>query len=213
MFREGPLEAFVRHRRVDEGVKKTTRSRSDSTMVSCSAIVRRAASVRAVMQKSVSFRLSSCAARSIKAFVGSSTRKPSLSSLRRRSRFAVATMVTFRCQRTSNGLTFQHLDLEREIRPGAPSAGMLHDPNAFGGPQALAECPLDSPMHRNALIYRRKFFLAMLEVRTMSRQNFSLMISKENSRDFEFSDISASIDNDRSIFRRVNHTAHPRSRI
>jgi len=37
--------------------------------------------------------------------------------------------------------------------------------------------------HRNALIYKRKFFLAVPEVRTTSRQNFSLMISKENSRD------------------------------
>jgi hypothetical protein len=38
-------------------------------------------------------------------------------------------------------------------------------------------------MHRNALIYQRKFFLMTLEIRTTSRQNFSLMISKENSRD------------------------------
>jgi len=37
--------------------------------------------------------------------------------------------------------------------------------------------------HRNALIYKRKFFLPMLGIRTTSRQIFSLMISKENSRD------------------------------
>lgn len=37
--------------------------------------------------------------------------------------------------------------------------------------------------HRNALIYKRKFFLTMLGIRTTSRQNFLLMISKENSRD------------------------------
>lgn len=36
--------------------KKTERSRSDSIIVSCLAIVRRAASVSAVMQKSVSLR-------------------------------------------------------------------------------------------------------------------------------------------------------------
>ena len=38
-------------------------------------------------------------------------------------------------------------------------------------------------LHRNALICKRKFFLTRLEVRTTNRQNFSLMISKENSRD------------------------------
>jgi hypothetical protein len=38
-------------------------------------------------------------------------------------------------------------------------------------------------MHCNALIYRRKFFLTLLEIRTTSRQNFLLMIWKENSRD------------------------------
>jgi hypothetical protein len=37
--------------------------------------------------------------------------------------------------------------------------------------------------HGNALIYKSKFFLTLPEVRTTSRQNFSLMISKENSRD------------------------------
>jgi hypothetical protein len=41
-------------------------------------------------------------------------------------------------------------------------------------------------MHRNALIYKRKFFLTVLEIRTTSRQNFSLLISKENSRDSNF---------------------------
>jgi hypothetical protein len=35
----------------------------------------------------------------------------------------------------------------------------------------------------NALIYQRKFILMKLEIRTTGRQNFSLMISKENSRD------------------------------
>jgi len=38
-------------------------------------------------------------------------------------------------------------------------------------------------MHRNALIYRRKFFLPMLGIRTTTRQNFLLMIPKENPRD------------------------------
>jgi hypothetical protein len=37
--------------------------------------------------------------------------------------------------------------------------------------------------HRNALIYQRKFFLLTVKARLSSRQNFSLMISKENSRD------------------------------
>ena len=46
--------------------KKTARSRSERTSVSCSAMVRRAASVSAVMQKSVNLRRSSCAARSIR---------------------------------------------------------------------------------------------------------------------------------------------------
>jgi hypothetical protein len=41
-------------------------------------------------------------------------------------------------------------------------------------------------MHRNALIFKRKFFLTLLEIRTTSRQNFSLMISKENSRGLDF---------------------------
>jgi hypothetical protein len=37
--------------------------------------------------------------------------------------------------------------------------------------------------HCKALIYKRKFLLTMLEARTTSRQNFSLMIPKENSGD------------------------------
>jgi len=39
-------------------------------------------------------------------------------------------------------------------------------------------------MHRNALIYQRKFFLETLKTRPPSRQNFSLMISKGISRGF-----------------------------
>jgi hypothetical protein len=41
-------------------------------------------------------------------------------------------------------------------------------------------------MHRNSLIFQRNFFLAMLEIRTTSRQNFPLTISKENLRDSNF---------------------------
>jgi hypothetical protein len=41
-------------------------------------------------------------------------------------------------------------------------------------------------MHRNALIYQRKFFLPMLGIRTTTRQNFLLMISKENLADSAF---------------------------
>jgi hypothetical protein len=37
--------------------------------------------------------------------------------------------------------------------------------------------------HDNALIFQRKFFLTLLEIRTMSRQIFSLLISKKNLRD------------------------------
>lgn len=40
--------------------------------------------------------------------------------------------------------------------------------------------------HRNALIYKRKIFLLTVKARPSSRQNFSLMISKENSRDSNF---------------------------
>jgi|SRR5580704_11290792 hypothetical protein len=38
-------------------------------------------------------------------------------------------------------------------------------------------------MQRNALIYKRKIFLLTVETRPSSRQNFSLLISKEKSRD------------------------------
>jgi hypothetical protein len=38
-------------------------------------------------------------------------------------------------------------------------------------------------MHRNALIFKRKIFLLTVKARPSSRQNFSLMISKGNSRD------------------------------
>ena len=38
-------------------------------------------------------------------------------------------------------------------------------------------------MHRNALIYKRKIFLLTVKARPSNRQNFSLMISKGNSRD------------------------------
>jgi hypothetical protein len=37
--------------------------------------------------------------------------------------------------------------------------------------------------HGNALIFQRKFFLLTVKARPPSRLNFSLMISKENSRD------------------------------
>jgi hypothetical protein len=40
--------------------------------------------------------------------------------------------------------------------------------------------------HRNALIYQRKFFLLTVQTRPSSRQNFPLLISKENSRDSDF---------------------------
>jgi hypothetical protein len=39
--------------------------------------------------------------------------------------------------------------------------------------------------HGNALIFQRNFFWA-IETRPSSRQNSSLMISKENSRDLDF---------------------------
>jgi hypothetical protein len=41
-------------------------------------------------------------------------------------------------------------------------------------------------MHRNALIYLRKLFPMTVETRPSSRQNFSLLISKEKSRDSKF---------------------------
>src|SRR5882724_7866741 len=41
-------------------------------------------------------------------------------------------------------------------------------------------------MHRNALIYQRKFFLETLKTRPPSRQNFSLMISKGDLRGSDF---------------------------
>ena len=41
-------------------------------------------------------------------------------------------------------------------------------------------------IHRNALIYQRKFFLPMLGIRTTTRQNFLLMIPKENPGDPDF---------------------------
>jgi hypothetical protein len=37
--------------------------------------------------------------------------------------------------------------------------------------------------HRNALIFRRKFFLLTVKTRPSSRQNFPLLISKGNLRD------------------------------
>src|SRR5581483_3480500 len=40
--------------------------------------------------------------------------------------------------------------------------------------------------HGNALIFQRNFFLLTVKARLASRQNFSLMISKENSRDSVF---------------------------
>jgi hypothetical protein len=58
-------------------------------------------------------------------------------------------------------------------------------------------------MHRNALIYKRKIFLLAVKARPSSRQNFSLMISKQNSRDSNFArlrQLSPIIANDRSIF-------------
>jgi len=36
--------------------------------------------------------------------------------------------------------------------------------------------------HGNPLIYKRKIFLLTVKARPSSRQNFSLLISKENSR-------------------------------
>jgi hypothetical protein len=41
-------------------------------------------------------------------------------------------------------------------------------------------------MDRNALIYKRKIFLLTAKARPSSRQNFSLLISKEKSRDSKF---------------------------
>jgi hypothetical protein len=40
--------------------------------------------------------------------------------------------------------------------------------------------------HGNALIFQRNFFLLAVKARLASRQNFSLMISKKNSRDSDF---------------------------
>jgi hypothetical protein len=40
--------------------------------------------------------------------------------------------------------------------------------------------------HGNALIFQRNFFLLTIKARLASRQNFSLMISKEISRDSDF---------------------------
>ena len=41
-------------------------------------------------------------------------------------------------------------------------------------------------MHRNALVYKHNFFLTTVKTRPSSRQNFSLLISKDNSRDSDF---------------------------
>ena len=85
--------------------KKTARSRGDKTIVSCSAIVRRAASASAVMQKSVSLRRSRAAAGLISAFVGSKPKpfvsRRSFTLCRRRHRFSPNP----KC--TSRRLTFQ----------------------------------------------------------------------------------------------------------
>jgi hypothetical protein len=61
--------------------------------------------------------------------------------------------------------------------------------------------------HRNALISKRNSVLLTVKTRPSSRQNSSLLISKENSR-FKFSAGSTTIANDRSIFRVVNRGAH-----
>jgi len=107
MIRERPLQSLARGRGATRTSKKTARSRSVRTSVSCAAIVRRAASVSAVMQKSVSLRRSSWAARSIRALVGSSTRKPS-----RPLEIADRALLLWPWNAsskyvTSNGLTFQ----------------------------------------------------------------------------------------------------------
>jgi hypothetical protein len=39
--------------------------------------------------------------------------------------------------------------------------------------------------HGNALIFQRKFFLLTVKARPSSRQNFSLLISKEKLRDLD----------------------------
>jgi hypothetical protein len=62
-------------------------------------------------------------------------------------------------------------------------------------------------MHRNALIFQRKFFLPMLEVRTTTRPNFFAYDSKGKFARFEFGEISATIDNDQSILHFIDHAA------
>ena len=58
-------------------------------------------------------------------------------------------------------------------------------------------------IHRNALICKRKSFPPMLEIRTPTRQKFFAYDFKGKFARFEFSYVSASIDNDRSIFSRA----------
>ena len=52
--------------------------------------------------------------------------------------------------------------------------------------RALQGIPHPSLPHRNALIFRHKLFPMTVETRPSSRQNFSLLISKEKSRDSKF---------------------------
>ena len=69
MIPERPLKPLVRYRRVYEGAEENRAvalEQHDCLVPGCPAIVRRGASVSAVMQKSLTFRLSSCAARSIR---------------------------------------------------------------------------------------------------------------------------------------------------
>src|SRR5579871_2852917 len=61
---------------------------------------------------------------------------------------------------------------------------------------------------RNALIYKRKFFLALPEVRTTSRQNFSLLISKEKLRDSNFVRLRQLSPTIGRFFRVVDRGAH-----
>jgi len=73
----------------------------------------------------------------------------------------------------------------REIEHGADSGNLdqANDSTASIARDRLNHSHSILSKHRNALIYKRKFFLAMLEIRTTNRQIFLLLISKEDSQD------------------------------
>jgi hypothetical protein len=136
MFRERPMEAFVRCRRVDERVEED----HAVTLGKHNGLVLRDRTARGFRQSGHAeigqfppLKLRGAFDQSLRRLVDAKAQplfsQTSVAHCRNH-------MVTFRSQCTSNGLTFQHLDFEREIRL---DAGMLYDPNAFGDLTQLAQ--------------------------------------------------------------------------